>query len=56
VRGGPIGDLVENLVALCAPEIFGEKSVVVRVGSDNYPFDLLIFPTKENFEKVIAVL
>ncbi len=27
----------------------------MRVGSDNYPFDLLIFPTKENFEKVIAV-
>lgn len=50
-----IGDFGENLVALCIWKIFGENSIVLRTGSDNYPFDLIVYPEKIEFKKPLAI-
>jgi len=42
------GDLGEILCAKFLPKIFGEKSIVIRTGSENYPFDLLVIPSNKN--------
>jgi hypothetical protein len=42
------GDLGEILCAKFLPKIFGEKSIVIRTGSENYPFDLLVISSNKN--------